>query len=353
MGKVKILLTGGGTGGSVTPLLAVADKLGFENYEYLWLGTRRGPEKIMLAKERIVFKPIIATKLRRYFSLKTLFAPLFLFCAFVQSFFIMVKFKPAWILTSGSFVSVPVVWAGWLLGIKILVHQQDVAPGLANKLMAPFAKAATVTFKKSLQDYGKKARWTGNPTRIQNYKLRINNKNNFFSLKKYLPVLLVMGGGTGSVFINNLVVESLPELTKFCQVIHLTGKGKQLPLGTNYENYYPDEFFTYDKMLAAYQRADLVIARAGLATITELSYFGKPSIIIAMPHTHQVANATLLESETAALVLDQPVLEPEFFVKEIRELLADTARQKEYGDNIKKIMKKGAEKALAKIILEN
>jgi UDP-N-acetylglucosamine--N-acetylmuramyl-(pentapeptide) pyrophosphoryl-undecaprenol N-acetylglucosamine transferase len=345
--KNKIILTGGGTGGSVTPLLAVADELGYEDFEYLWLGTRRGPEKTMLAKEQIAFKPIIATKLRRYFSLKTLFAPLFFACAFIQSFFIILKFRPAWILTSGSFVSVPVVWAGWLLGTKILVHQQDVMPGLANKLMAPFAKVITVTFKKSLEDYGKKARWVGNPIRVR--KLIAADKS-IFNLKKGLPVVFIFGGGTGAEFLNQLVVDALPALTKFCQVIHLTGKGKQLPLGTNFANYYPYDFFSYDKMLAAYQAADIVVARAGLATITELSYFGKPSIIIAMPRTHQVANATLLESETAALVLDQPILEPEFFVKEIRELLADKARQKEYGDNIKKIIKPEAARAIAQLI---
>jgi len=348
--KTKILLTGGGTGGSVTPLLAVADELGFEDFEYLWLGTRRGPEKTMLAKERVAFQPIIATKLRRYFSLQTLFAPLFLLCAFIQSFVVILKFRPSWILTVGSFVSVPVVWAGWFLGVKILVHQQDVAPGLANKLMAPFAKVITVTFKKSLEDYGKKARWTGNPVRSR--KLEVGSKK-YFNIRKGLPVVFIFGGGTGAKFLNQLVVDSLPKLTKLCQIIHLTGKGKQLPLGTNFVNYYPNEFFTYDKMLAAYQVADIVVARAGLATITELSYFGKPSIIIAMPRTHQVANATLLESETAALVLDQPILEPEFFVKEIKELLADKVRKTEYGNNIKKIMKKGAEKTFASMMQES
>jgi UDP-N-acetylglucosamine--N-acetylmuramyl-(pentapeptide) pyrophosphoryl-undecaprenol N-acetylglucosamine transferase len=153
--KNKILLTGGGTGGSVTPLLALTDKLGKTNFEYLWIGTRKGIEKEMIRKEKINFKAISSTKLRRYFSPLNLLIPFQLVIGFIQSVFIIIKFRPQWIISAGGFVSVPVVWAGWLLGRKILIHQQDAKAGLANKLMAPFARVATVTFEKSLRDYKK------------------------------------------------------------------------------------------------------------------------------------------------------------------------------------------------------
>ena len=175
----RILLTGGGTSGSVTPLLAVVDELGKKDFEFLWIGTKKGPERIMVEKEGIRFKKILAIKLHRYVSIYTLiytlFSPIFFIFGFIQSFFIILKFRPQWILTTGSFVSVPVVWVGWFLRRKILVHQQDVQTGLANKLMAPCARIVTVTFEKSLEDYGKKAKWIGNPARITNYELRITS----------------------------------------------------------------------------------------------------------------------------------------------------------------------------------
>jgi len=345
----KILLTGGGTGGSVTPLLAVADELGWEKFEYLWLGTRRGPERQMVEREKIKFIPIVSGKLRRYFSLATFFVPLFVLIGFIQSFFIILKLKPRVIISAGSFVSVPVVWAGWILRKKIIVHQQDVKAGLANRLMSLFAHVITVTFKQSLNDYGRKARWIGNPTRMQNAERGMQSDNKFFNLKSSLPVLLVLGGGTGAVFINNLVAESLPQLTKICQIIHVTGKGKQITLTKNYPYYYPYEFLNTGQMAEAYQAATVVVSRCGMATLSELSYFGKPAILIYLPG-HQEYNARVFEEESAAIVLDQPVLDKSFFVKNVKNLLSDTNRQTQLSANIKKVIKKGAAAELAKII---
>ncbi|MFA5318099.1 MAG: undecaprenyldiphospho-muramoylpentapeptide beta-N-acetylglucosaminyltransferase [Patescibacteria group bacterium] len=348
--KTKILLTSGGTVGSVTPLLAIVDELSKKDFEFLWIGTRKGPEKAIMQKEKITFKKIASGKLRRYFSLRNLFAPLWILIGFIQSFFIILKFRPSWIMTAGGFVSVPVIWAGWLLGKKVLVHQQDVRAGLANKLMAPFAHVITVTFKKSLDDYGKKAKWTGNPARIMNYELRITNKNKFFNLKSNLPIVLILGGGTGARFINDLVADSIKELTKICQIIHITGKGKQPKIPTSVNNYNGYEFLHYQQMAEAYARANLVIARAGLSTITELSYLNKLSIIIPIPRSHQIENSRILEQKNAAIVLDQPVLEKTFFIKKIKELLDDKELQKRLSGNIKKVIKRGAAEEIAKII---
>ena len=241
--KYKILLTGGGTGGSVAPLLAVAEELNNPinppaplckggKYEFLWLGTKYGPEKEMIAstsfgageKAGIKFRAISGGKWRRYFSLKNFSDLIKIKIGFWQSLWIMIKWRPDLVISAGSFISVPVVWAAWVLRVPILIHQQDVQPGLANKLMAPLAKVVTVTFEKSLNDYGKKAVWLGNPTRrsleIPNPKFQIQNLNN------NLPVVLIVGGGTGAEAINDLVWQSLGELTKFCQIIHITGKNK-------------------------------------------------------------------------------------------------------------------------------
>jgi len=355
--KTKILLTGGGTVGSVTPLLAVVDELSAsakasarqrrEDFEFLWVGTRSGPEREIMKKEKITFKKIASGKLRRYFSLRNLFTPIWILIGFIQSIFIILKFRPNWIISAGGFVSVPVVWVGWLLGRKILIHQQDVRAGLANKLMAPFARVITVTFKKSLEDYGKKAKWTGNPSRSG--KLQVTS-NKFFKLKKGLPVVLILGGGTGAKFINDLVTDSVEELTEFCQIIHITGKGKKSKMPTSIKNYNGYEFLHYQQMTEAYIRADIVVSRCGLSTLTELSHLGKASILFPMPHTHQIENARLFETKSAAIVLDQPVLEKTFFVEKIKELLDDKSLRDSLHNNISLVIKRGAAKKLAEIL---
>ena len=349
--KTKILLTGGGTGGSVAPLLALADELGFENFKFLWVGTRRGIEKQMVSKENIRFKAIASGKLRRYFSLRNLIDPLFIIIGFIQSFFIILKYRPNWIITAGSFVSVPVVWAGWILRRRILVHQQDVRPGLANLLMAPFANQVTVTFEKSLADYSKKATWIGNPTHIVKTHCNASHTHaSHFNLKKNLLTILVLGGGTGSLFINKLVTESKKELSKIAQTIHVTGKNRALAEINNSDNYFAYEFLDFSQMQEAYQRADIVVSRCGMSTLTELSCYQKPAILIPIPDTHQIDNARIFEEYSAAVVLDQPVLEKTFFLKKIKELLTDEELQQQLSANISKIIKKNASQELAKII---
>ncbi|PIR13227.1 undecaprenyldiphospho-muramoylpentapeptide beta-N-acetylglucosaminyltransferase [Candidatus Falkowbacteria bacterium CG11_big_fil_rev_8_21_14_0_20_39_10] len=359
----KIILTGGGTAGSVSPLLAIFEELTSlkhpfltkeregVRYDFLWVGTKKGIEKEMVGKAGIKFKSITSGKLRRYFSWQNFIDPFKILIGFFQSIFIVLKFKPDLVMSAGGFVSVPVVWAAWLLGVKIIIHQQDARAGLANKLMAPLADVITVTFEKSLADYGKKAVWTGNPIRqslqITNYKLQITN---FFNLKKDLPVLLVIGGGTGAMAINKLVWDSLEELTKFCQVIHICGKSKKLEVRS--KNYLSFEFLEADKMAEALRLADVVVSRAGLGLLTELSYLGKPSILIPIPDSHQEDNAKIFQDKKAAVVLEQKFLTGEEFVSNIKRLMFNKQKQEEFGENIKKVIKKGANESIVKIILE-
>ncbi len=335
--KNRILLSGGGTGGSVSPLLAVAEEC--PKYDFLWVGTKSGPEKEMVIKTGIKFKSIISGKLRRYFSFRNFIDPLFIFVGFIQSFFIILFSRPKLIMSAGSFVSVPIVWAGWLLGVPVLIHQQDKRPGLANKLMAPFANTVTVTFKESLNDYGKKAVWTGNPTRqsqeISNGKTQIVNND--------LPLVLIVGGGTGAKAINELVEESFSELTKFCQVIHVTGKG-------NITSHKSFEFLEYDEMMSIMRKADIVISRAGLGFLTEISYLKKPAIIIPMPGTHQEDNADVFAEKQAAIVLDQSKLTKEDFINNIKGLLNNNELRNKLRNNIGEVMKPGANKSIAEII---
>lgn len=351
--KYKILLTGGGTGGSVTPLLAVAEELKTspgETFEFLWLGTKFGPEREMVEKAGIKFKAISHGKWRRDFSLKNLVDIFKIKIGFWQAFFVLIRWRPDLVMSAGSFVGVPVVWAAWLLGVPVLIHQQDISPGLANKLMSPFAKVVTVTFEKSLIDYGQKAVWIGNPIRSKKLEVRSKN-NNYFGLGENLPIVLIVGGGTGAEAINKLVADSLSKLTKFCQVIQVTGKGKGI---RNQEleirNYVAYEFLDAEQMAEAMNAADLVVSRAGMGFLSELSYLGKSSIIIPLPDSHQEANAAFFKSQKAAIVIEQKDLTALKLTQLIKDLLTDKKMLANLSVNMRQIMKPGANQALLKII---
>ncbi len=335
---MKILYSGGGTMGSVSPLIAIHQQLiKKEKIKALWLGTKNGPEKKIIEKADIKFKPIISGKLRRYFDLRNILDLIKIKFAFWQSFFIILKFKPNIILSAGGFVAVPVAWAGWLLRIPVIIHQQDVRPGLANKLMALFAKKITVAFDVSLKNFSsKKTVLIGNPIRsISNFQDTISKKNLNFKFQNQLPIVLIMGGGTGALKINQLTWASLDELTKFCNIIHLTGKDKNNKKIIN-NNYKSFEFLD-NEIFNAINSADLVITRAGLSSLTELAYLKKPVIIIPIPNSHQEDNAKYFANKNACIYLKQKELTPNKLIQEIQNLLQDKNKQKQLSENINKI----------------
>ncbi len=347
----KVILTGGGTAGSVSPLLAIADDLKKSGgFDFLFLGTDDGIEKDMVAKDGLPYRVISAGKMRRYFDWRNFLDIFKIKLAFWQSLSILIKERPDIVLSAGSFVAVPVVWAAWVLRIPCLVHQMDVRPGLANKVMAPFARVVTVTFEKSLGDYGKKAVWTGNPSRNTNYDPRIKNSilEDKFKLKKNIPVVFVFGGGTGAEAINKLVEEKIEELCSFCQIIHSTGKGKMT--SAKNENYHPFEFLNVEEMTVALELADIVVSRAGLGAFTDLIKTGKAAIVVPMPNSHQEDNAALLSEKDAALVLDQKTLTADYFLTAIKDLLFDEERKEVFRKNIKTVFKEGANEEMSRVV---
>jgi UDP-N-acetylglucosamine--N-acetylmuramyl-(pentapeptide) pyrophosphoryl-undecaprenol N-acetylglucosamine transferase len=356
----RILLTGGGTGGSVSPLLAIVNQLKIKNYQlkidYLFIGSWKGIEREMVNAENIKFKSIFCGKFRRYFSWRNFTDPFLILIGFFQALAVQLVWRPDIVISAGSFVSVPVVWAAWILRVPVLIHQQDVRPGLANKLMAPFARVVTVTFKESLKHYGKKAIWTGNMVRneIRNLKFEIGELKKKFGLKENMPVVLALGGGTGAMAINELVRKGLDELTKFCQIIHITGKNKSgstaLKAVEPLMAYRSFEFLNAEQMAYAYAVADIVVSRCGMGVLTELSYLGKPSILIPIPDSHQEDNAKIFKEKDAAIVLDQKELTPQILVENIKNLINNKEKQNKISGNIQKVIKKGANEKIIKII---
>jgi len=371
----KIIFSGGGSGGPVMPLLAVAEELARAAeapvLDLIFVGTTGGPEREMVAafNDRLAaLQPAVAPlrfltlrsgKFRRYFSWRNLWDIGNIIAAYFQSRRLLAAERPDLIVTAGGFVSVPLVWAAAGRKIPILVHQQDVRPGLANKLMAPVARTITVTFEKSLADYGSRAVWLGNPVKDlagEEFARGVADIKAQYDINGERPVVLVTGGATGSSSVNRLLVAALPELLKFCRIIHLTGRGKSvLPAAAAEPHpsaYLAQEFVTDDELLALMAAADLVVSRAGLSALTELAALNKPVIIIPIPASHQEDNAAVFARARAAVVLRQADLTPEELTAEIRRCLNDTVLRAELKNNIGKVIKRGAAAALAGIIWE-
>ena len=361
----KIIISGGGSGGPVTPLLALADTLlqegGPAPLELVFVGTHHGPEKEMVsafnARHQGVlrFTPIISGKLRRYFSWHN-FVDLFkIAIACGQAFFLLLKEKPDLVISAGAFVSVPLVWMAALLRCPVLIHQQDVRPGLANRLMAPFARAITVTFEKSLYDYGARAIWIGNPVAPVSSDeeiLSIKEIKDKYSLDITLPLIFITGGGTGAQAINELVFVSVPRLAEPYQIIHQTGKGKLPPHEIKSPHYQVFEFLDNREVLDLMRAADLVISRAGMSALSELSILNKAAILIPIPDSHQEDNAAVFAQAKAAVVLKQDGLTPEGLQGEIKKILADGQERVRLSNSIGKVIKRGASEAMAGIVWE-
>lgn len=348
----KIMMSGGGTGGSVAPLLAIYDELKNDNnFEFCWLGTKDGIEREMLKNKDIKYFAIAAGKFRRYWSWQNLIDLARIKIGFWQALFILIKEQPDIVVSAGGFVSVPVVWAGWCLRVPSIIHQQDARPGLANRLMAPLAKIITTTFEKSTKDYGQKARWIGNPIRLELIENKVSKMEAYqkLGLKNDCPTLLVLGGGTGAMAINQLIANNLNELTKFCQIVHVTGKDKAV-VKTENSGYHSFEFLDTFGLIKVLAAADVVVSRCGMNVLTELSYFSKATILIPMPDSHQEENAKVFAANNAAIVLDQNKITDQNFVRTVHGLINNKTRQDELGINIQKVIKRGANQELVEVI---
>lgn len=357
---MKILLAGGGSGGPVAPLLAVAEtiKQRHQTAKFLLVGTFSGPESLMAKRAGVEFTAIPAGKWRRYLSLANLFTPFLVVGGFLKALKILKRFRPDCVFGTGSFVQVPVVWAAAWLKIPVVLHQQDLRPSLANTLCQAAADKITVTFEQSLVDFSSglglfykkrkadKIVWTGNPFRSQLKGADRQKAFSNFNLAPDFPTLLVLGGGTGAMFFNRLLKKALPELSRSVQIIHAAGKGKLL--SAPQKHYHPYEFIA--DMDLAYEAADIVLARAGMSTITELSNLKKVAIIVPMPKTHQEENAFALMSGQAAIVVPQPMLTPTTLTRVIRKLLFDLKTQDILKHNIGKIMPHNSAHKIAEII---
>jgi UDP-N-acetylglucosamine--N-acetylmuramyl-(pentapeptide) pyrophosphoryl-undecaprenol N-acetylglucosamine transferase len=352
---MKIILSGGGTLGPVIPLIAIREIYNRAHPEtkWLWVGTRKGPEKEIVLQNNIAFLTIVSGKWRRYFSFWNFIDLFKLIIAFFQSLILLIIEKPALLISAGGFVSVPLHWAGFCLGIPTWIHQQDALPGLANKLMAKPAQKITVALQKSVKYFSvKKTGWIGNPVRDLSAR-DVYASRQVFGLPLYGPVIFALGGGTGSSKINDLVIESLQSLPADWQIIHLVGRErpseKALGAVRLFKNYHPYKFFTHE-MKDAYAVADIVVARAGFATITELASLSKPAIILPMADTHQEENALMLSKEEAVIVLNENTDNGLKLAKILKDLMDSPNLRRQLGTRLHDILPPAKVEVVVKII---
>ncbi|MDR1538686.1 MAG: undecaprenyldiphospho-muramoylpentapeptide beta-N-acetylglucosaminyltransferase [Clostridiales bacterium] len=319
----RIVLTGGGTAGHVTPNLALAPMLKAAGYEVFYIGSKNGIEKNLVEKSDIPFTGISSGKLRRYFNLKNFTDAFRVLKGLGDAAAALSKIKPDLVFSKGGFVAAPVVIAAKFLKIKVIIHESDMTPGLANKIALPFADKVCVCFPETLSSLpAGKAVLTGTPVRQELYFGRREEAVKLCSFPESKPVLLVMGGSQGSMKINACLRSCLPELLKKFNIIHLCGKGnlwsKPAPAG------YAQFEYVSEELCHLMSYADLIISRAGANSITEFLALKKPSLLIPLSKNasrgDQILNAQSYEKQGFSLLLYEEALTEESLKAKTSEL---------------------------------
>lgn len=339
MKSKRIILTGGGTGGHVWPLIVIAEELRRQlPVKFLYLGST-GIEKTIVPKF-YPFKPVATGKWRRYASIGNFSDLVRLMVGIIQAWLILRGFKPDLILAKGGYVSLPVIVAAKLLSIPLVIHETDAVMGKTNQYAAKISKLVFTGFPvefypKFLAD---KLIYTGTPVRQEFFRRQaIKSIDTKLKLNPRLPICLVMGGSQGASAINSLIMVCLSELLDKTQIIHLTGrldyirclnKKSRLPKD-KFNRYYPIEFAFRD-LPSLMNLVDVIVSRAGGTALAEIAAMAKPAIIIPLPKSagdHQSVNAKWYADYQAIVVLSQSSLTPEKLKQAIVKLIKDKNRQ--------------------------
>lgn len=305
----KIVLTGGGTAGHVTPNIALLPSLLENSFEVSYIGSYKGIEKDLIEAENIPYYGISSGKLRRYLDLKNLSDPFKVIKGLGQSIRLLHKLKPDIIFSKGGFVSVPVVLAAKFCHIPVIIHESDITPGLANKIAIPAAKKVCCNFPETLKYLPEeKAVLTGSPIRQELLAGNPEHARSYCHFQKDMPVLLVIGGSSGSKVINDAIRAQLPMLLKNFQIIHLCGKGNLDNALINTKGYAQFEYIS-QQLKDMFALADIVISRAGANAICELLALRKPNILIplsaAASRGDQILNAKSFEKQGFSYVIEE------------------------------------------------
>jgi len=319
----KIVLTGGGTAGHVTPNIALLPSLKEAGYEIAYIGSYDGIEKKLIKDFDIPYYGIATGKFRRYFDLKNFSDPFRIIKGYREAKKILKEMKPDVVFSKGGFVAVPVVRAAADLKIPCIIHESDMTPGLANKLCLGAAKKICCNFPETLKNVpSEKAVLTGSPIRSE---LTKGNKISALELCGFTankPVIMVIGGSLGASSVNEVVREALPKLLEDFQVVHICGKDKMDNLMLNIPGYKQFEYVKAE-LKDLFAMTDLVISRAGANAICELLALKKPNILIPLSagsRGDQILNAASFEEQGFSIVIKEEALDCTYLVDKVQEL---------------------------------
>lgn len=343
---IRVVVSGGGTGGHIYPALAVATHLRDRYHaEILYLGSDDGLETQLVPAAGFRIATIKAGKLRRYISWNTVKGVARVPIGLAQAVGIVRSFRPDVVFSSGGYVAVPAGLAARINGVPLLMHQQDVPPNLSNKLIAPLASKISVAFADSVQYFpARKTLHLGNPVRQEILSIRqttVEEARQALGFQPEIPLLLVTGGSQGARHLNQTVVESLPAILPHWQVLQISGNklfaetqeaaNRVLQnVDENLKQRYRLVAYMSDEMPMALQAAAIVLGRAGAATLSELAVLGKPGILVPLPpaigSSPQEVNADMFGRENAAIVVRNSALRSETLIEQLTTLSNSTER---------------------------
>ncbi len=320
----RIILTGGGTAGHVTPNIALLPKLQEMGFDIHYIGSYNGIEKELIEPFGIPYHGISSGKLRRYFSLQNFTDPFRVLKGMGEARKLIRDLKPDVIFSKGGFVSVPVVLAGKKCKVPVIIHESDMTPGLANKIAIPSATKVCCNFPETLEYLPKdKAVLSGSPIRqelLSGNKIAAMDLCGFSADK---PIILVIGGSLGSVAVNNAVRAALPELLNSFQIVHLCGKGKVDESLNNTKGYRQFEYIK-EELRDIFAMTDIVISRAGANAICELLALRKPNLLIPLSANasrgDQILNARSFERQGFSLVLEEEEVTKDTLLEAVQNL---------------------------------
>lgn len=317
----RIIFTGGGSAGHVTPNLALIEKLLQENWDIIYIGSKNGIERDLITKEGIGYYPITTGKFRRYFSWQNFFDLFKIGYGVIQATILCFRLKPDVVFSKGGFVSFPVVVAAWICRIPVIIHESDLTIGLTNKLCFPLATKICVTFGDTIKQIkdSKKVVVTGTPIRKDLFAgdaVLGREICGFVSAKK---IILVFGGSLGADRVNRIVRQLLPVILDKFQVVHICGKDL-MDLSCHYQGYRQFEYL-HENFSHILMAADLVIARAGANSIYELIAMRKPNILLPLDQGSsrgdQIANAKYCVDKGVSMAIFSEQLTPESLLEKI------------------------------------
>ncbi|PIR58117.1 MAG: undecaprenyldiphospho-muramoylpentapeptide beta-N-acetylglucosaminyltransferase [Parcubacteria group bacterium CG10_big_fil_rev_8_21_14_0_10_38_31] len=371
---MKIVLTGGGTGGHFYPLIAVAEELNNIIDEEKLINTKLiymsdAPyDKRMLDEKEIKFRKITSGKIRRYFSFLNITDAIKIILGTIRTLFVIYTEFPDVVFGKGGYASFPVIFAARFFRIPVVIHESDVVPGRVNKWASKFAKRIAVSFPESINHFPEKTRnkiaVVGNPVRESLIRLPKEGFSEFLQLDKSVPVVFILGGSQGSQKINNIVVDMASELSSKYQVIHQCGKinfketeGRVAVALENspFKNRYRVFGFLNEsamKMSAA--ASDIIISRAGSSAIFEIASWGKPSILIPLTGSaqdHQRENAYAFARTGASEVIEERNLSPHILLSEIDRILSQKEQLEEVRIKANQFYKPNAGHQIAREII--